>query len=130
MKQGSLLCFVCHAETSQTMALHVAFLISSESSWWVEVHQFGLRLFEATMWKLLIIEPFFQSKSNRIETENCIGTWGCSWCYWKALGKSDLIKFISQFSKLRCWKILISNWILLLEIQTNYRNWVWKEKSV
>jgi hypothetical protein len=28
----------------------------------------------------------------------------------------------------KVWKILICEWILLLEIQTNYKNWVWKEK--
>jgi hypothetical protein len=28
------------------------------------------------------------------------------------------------------WKRLILEWILLLEIQTNCKNWVWKEKSV
>jgi hypothetical protein len=27
------------------------------------VHQFGLRLFGATLWKLLIIEPFFSMKT-------------------------------------------------------------------
>jgi hypothetical protein len=26
------------------------------------------------------------------------------------------------------WKILIFEWILFLEIQTNCKNWVWKEK--
>jgi hypothetical protein len=47
MKQGSLFCFVYHTDSSQTTALHVAFLVSMESSWWVRVHQLGLRLFEA-----------------------------------------------------------------------------------
>jgi hypothetical protein len=47
MKQGSLFCFVCHTDSSQTTALHVAFLVSMESSWWVRVHQLGLRLFGA-----------------------------------------------------------------------------------
>jgi hypothetical protein len=28
-------------------------------------------------------------------------------CSWNALGESDLIDFISQFSELRVWKILI-----------------------
>jgi hypothetical protein len=53
--------------------LHVALLISLESSWWVEVHWFGLRQFGATMWKSLIIELFSQWKLNKIETKNCIG---------------------------------------------------------
>ncbi len=67
--------------------------------WWVGVHWLGLRPFGAIVWKLLLIEPFSQWKLNRIETENCIGILGHSW---KALGKSDFIDFISQFSELRC----------------------------
>ncbi len=47
MKQGSLFCFVCHTDSSQTTLLHVAFLVSMESSCWVRVQQLGLRLFEA-----------------------------------------------------------------------------------
>jgi hypothetical protein len=34
--------------------------------------------FGATVWKLLIIEPFSQWKLNQIESENSIGIWGCS----------------------------------------------------
>jgi hypothetical protein len=30
----------------------------------------------------------------------------------ESLGKSDSIKFISQFSELKCFKILIFEWIL------------------
>jgi len=40
------------------------------------VHQLGLRLFEAKVWKLLIIESFFQSKLNKIQIENYIEVWG------------------------------------------------------
>jgi hypothetical protein len=65
-------------------------------------------------------------KLNKIETKNYIQIWKCFWC-WKTLGKSNLIKLISQFSELRCGKILFLEWILLLEIQTNCKNWVWKE---
>jgi len=82
--------------------LQTILLVSSESSWWVGVHWLGLGLFGATMWKILITEPFSQWKLNKIETENCIGIWGCSWCCWKALGESDLIEFISHFLELRC----------------------------
>jgi hypothetical protein len=32
MKQGSLVCFVCHAQISQTTMLHATLLIFSESS--------------------------------------------------------------------------------------------------
>jgi hypothetical protein len=57
--------------------------------------------FGAIVWKLLIIEPFFQWKFNKIKSENSIGIWGCSGCCWKALGESDLVEFISEFSELR-----------------------------
>ncbi len=69
-----LFCFVYCIKISQTMVLfHAMLLLSLESSQWgVGVHQLGLRLFGATMWKLLIIEPFSQQWSNKIETENCI----------------------------------------------------------
>jgi hypothetical protein len=95
----------CHAKISRAMALHVMLLVSLENSWWIGVCQLGLRLFGATMWKLLIIEWFFQRKLNKIEPKNCIGIWGCSWSCWKALSKSNLVEFISQFSELRCGHI-------------------------
>ncbi len=101
MKQGSLFCFVCHTDSSQTTALHVAFLVSMESSWWVRVHQLGLRL-KLWLWKPLIIELFSQLKLNNIGNENCIEIWGRSWCSRKALGKSDLTESISQVSEPRC----------------------------
>jgi hypothetical protein len=102
MKEGSLFCFVCHAEISQTTVLHATLLVSLESSQWVGVHWLGLRLFGAMVWKLLIIELFSQWKLNKMKTENWIGIWGSSWCRWKVLGQSDLIEFISQFLELRC----------------------------
>ncbi len=82
MKHGSLF---CHPEISLTTVLLVKLLVSSENSWWVWVHQLGLRLFGATVWKVLIIKPFVQWKLNKIEIENRIGIWGCSSCCWKAL---------------------------------------------
>jgi hypothetical protein len=39
-------------------------------------------------------------------------------------------KFYFTISRANVWKILIFEWILLLEIQTNCKNWVWKEESV
>jgi hypothetical protein len=59
-----------------------------------------------------------------------MGILGHSWCCWKALGKSDIIDFISQFSELSCEKTLIFESILLLEIPKNCNNWLWKENSV
>jgi hypothetical protein len=74
----------------------------SESSPWVRVQRLGLRLFRALVWKLLIVEPFFQWKLSKIETQHYIGIWGCSWCCQKAFDKTDLMEFIPQFSELRC----------------------------
>ncbi len=98
-----LFCFVmsCWDLPNQDASCH-------HTSWYlwkalIEYRCTDLRLFGATRWKKLsIIEPFCQQKLNKIKTENCIGIWGHSWCCWKALGKSDLIDFISQFSELRC----------------------------
>jgi hypothetical protein len=120
MKQGSLYCFVLFVtlRSPNPRLIDATLLVSSETSWWVGVHWLGLGLFGATVWKLLIIEQFSQWKLNKIETENCIWIWGHSWwCWWKAHSQSDLIEFISQFSELKVWKILIFKWILLLEIQ-------------
>jgi len=73
-----------------------------ESSWWARYNRIYFTIFKDMVWKLLIIEPFFQWKLNKIETENYIKVWGHSrWC-WKAFGESDLIEFIAQFSELRC----------------------------
>jgi hypothetical protein len=63
MKQGSLFVLFCHVKISETL-VHVALLVSSRSSWWVGVHQLGLRLLGGMVWKQLIIEPFFQWKIN------------------------------------------------------------------
>jgi hypothetical protein len=37
---------------------------------------------------------------NENHIKSKLKTWGHSWCYCKALSKSDLIEFISQFSEL------------------------------
>jgi len=114
MKQSSLSCFVLSCW--DFMVLHTILLVSLESSERVRVHQLGLKLFGVTMWKPMIIEPFSQWKLNKLKTENYIGMWKHSWCCWNALSESDLIKLISQFSKLRyrrywfwsgfcCWKL-------------------------
>jgi len=79
MKQCSMFCFVCHVEISQTMMLHAMLLVSSKSSWWEGVHWFGLRMFGAIVWKLLIIEPFFQWKLNKIKSRIFIWIWRRCW---------------------------------------------------
>jgi len=80
-----------------------------KSSKLIGVHWLGLKLFGIIVWKLLIIETFFQWKLNKIKTENFIGVLGRSWRYWKALNKSNLIKFISEFLELRCGRYWFFN---------------------
>jgi len=118
----------CHAELSWTMAFHATLLVSLESSWWVGVHQLGFRLFGATMWTLLMIEPFYQTKQNR--------NWKVYWYLGVFLVLSESPwKFIFnrvyfKIFRAKVWKILSFEWILLLEIQTTCKNWVRKEESV
>jgi hypothetical protein len=132
-----LFCFVLFV-TPRDLSNHgtscCALLVSSESSQWlVGVHWLGLRLFGATVQKLLIIEPFFQSKSN--QNQNYKLYWNLR-VFFISLESSEGIRFIKVYftiSRAKVWKILIFEWILLLEIQTNYKNWVlnfWTEKSV
>jgi hypothetical protein len=99
--------FVLHSEeiSQTTMFFHAMLLVSSESSPWyskgcIDVVWDCLDLWCGSYW---LLNHFFPWKLNKIETEkNFIGTWGSCWCCWKALDKSDLIEFISQFSELRC----------------------------
>ncbi len=91
----------CHTKIFQTTMLHARLLVASKSFQWFGVHWLGSKLFGATMRKLLIIEPFSQWKLNKIKIENYIEIWGHLWCCWKTFGESNLIEFISQFSKLR-----------------------------
>jgi hypothetical protein len=124
MKQGKLFClvFFCHGEIYQTTMFHPhPFVIFGKL-----LTRRGL--FGPIVWKLLIIEPYSQWKPNKIETKKCIGIWQHSLCHWKAL---SWIKFNRvYFTIFTTEKILIFEWILLLEIQTNYKYWVWKEKSI
>jgi len=82
------------------------------------VHRLGLQLFVAIVWKLLIIEPFLNE--NQI---NCL-------VLLESLQGVRFNKFYFTIFRAKVWKIMIFEWILLLEIQTNCKNWVSKENSV
>jgi len=104
-------CFVlsCHAEISQTRMLHAHILVSLESSHWVQVHWLE------TVWSYCVEEAIdywtiFSTKTKKNSTLKTILEYGVK----------DFLFFIFYFLE----------WILLLEIQTNCKNWVWKEKSV
>jgi hypothetical protein len=104
-----LFCFVLFV-TPRDLSNHgtscCALLVSSESSQWlVGVHWLGLRLFGATVQKLLIIEPFFQSKSNQNQNQNYKLYWNLRVFFISLESserESDLLKFISQFLEPRC----------------------------
>jgi hypothetical protein len=127
MKQGSLFCFVLS---------HWDLPNHSVSCWalgifscWVWVHWLGLRLFGAKMWKLLIIEPSSQwNLKIKPKLKTVLKFGSVSWCCWKAFDESDLIEFISQFSKVKCGRY-IDFWVGFCFKQI-VKNWVWKEKSV
>jgi hypothetical protein len=53
------------------------------------------KMFGATVWNLLIIEPLFIECFLKTKIENYIGTWGHSWYYWKTPTRFNLIKLIS-----------------------------------
>jgi hypothetical protein len=93
------------------------------------VHQLGLRLFEDTVWKLLIIKPWFPWNLNKIKTEHCMDL-GVFLVLLENLWRVKFNKVYFTIFKAKVWKILIFEWILLMEIQTNCKNWFWKEKSV
>jgi hypothetical protein len=103
-----------------------SYLFGSRGCW------LGLRLFEATRcgcyW---FLNHFLNEKLNKIETENCIGIWEhFSWCCWKALWWVKFSRVYFTIFRAKVWKILSFEWILLLEIQLNWKNWVWKGKAV
>jgi hypothetical protein len=121
MKQDSLFCFGrLRSPKPWCFMLHPWYLWKALDEW--GVHRFGLRLFGAMMWKLsmIIIESFSQWKLYKIKSENRIGIRKHSWCCWKAFGKSDLIKCVTIVRAKVC-KILMFEWILLLEVQKNYK---------
>jgi hypothetical protein len=90
-----VVCFVLfYFDLSQLRAIHAELWVSSESS----LHEYGcLNLvwdcLELSCEKLFIVEPFSQWKLNNIKTESWFEIWGRSWCYWKALEKSNFNKF-------------------------------------
>jgi hypothetical protein len=72
-----------------------------ESFQWVGVHQLGWLVWDyLELWcgRYWLLNHFV----NENHKKSKLKTWGCSWCCCKALGKSDLIEFIPQFSELWC----------------------------
>ncbi len=120
-EQANLFCFVLHVEISQITALHATLLVSSKNSWWVGVHQVGLRLFGAMVWKLVIIESFFQWKLNNIKNRNWKLYWnlGALLVFLESLWwvRFNSVYFTIFRAKAKAWKRLIFEWILLLEMR-------------
>ncbi len=93
MKEGSLFCFVIMISPNPWCfrlcygTYHQKVLNNRGATTW-------FRMFRATMWNLLIIEPFFHWIFWKMKIEIYIGIWGRSWYCWKVLTKFDLIKSI------------------------------------
>jgi hypothetical protein len=66
------------------------------------------------MWKLLIIEPFFQWKRRKIETEKIVGIWGR---FVMSLGSPRQVRFNRVYFIIFRAKVWVSEWMLLLKIQ-------------
>ncbi len=130
MKQGSLFCFVLSSWDLLNCSTSCHSLGIFRKLWWVGVHWLGLRLIGAMVWKLLLVEPFSQWKLNRIETKNCIEILGTFLVFSESPREVRFNRFYFTIFRAKMWKILICEWILLLKIQTNYKNCVGKEKSV
>jgi hypothetical protein len=112
---------------SQTIVIHVELFMSLESFPCIWVYQLGLRLFWVTTCKLLIIQPFCQWKWHKIEIKTILEFWGILGVI-QSCQQVRFNKVYSTIFKAKVWKILMFEWILLLEFQKNYKNWVWKEK--
>jgi hypothetical protein len=57
---SKVVCFICHFEIFENIVFHATFLVSLENFPWIGVHKFSLKLFGAIVWKLMIIELFFE----------------------------------------------------------------------
>jgi hypothetical protein len=117
-----LFCFVSwdlpnHPASCRALGIYRKLLMSTGAS----------RLFGATVWKLLIIEPFSQWKLNKNQN------WKQHWNLGAFLDLHQRVRFNRVYFRIfraKVWKLLTFEWILSLEIQTNCNKWVWKEKSV
>ncbi len=67
---------------------------------------------------------FFNEKLIKLKLKTILEFGDC----WKTLVKFSKVNF--TIFRTKVWKILLFEWILLLKIQTNCKNWVWKEKSL
>jgi hypothetical protein len=135
MREYNLLCTTCNYYKLDTH-LNIQPLLKKKNeegatnilhnvSWYVlgifgkllmsRVHQLGLRLFGATVWKLLIIKQVIQWKLNKIKIESYIVIWGHQFLLflesplWVRFSKVYFTIFRSKM-----WKLLIFEWILLL----------------
>jgi hypothetical protein len=97
-----LSCWDLSTHGAPCQALHAVLLIPSKKL----LMSRGVPTWFETVWSYSVEAidywTIFSMKLYKIETENCIGIWRCSWCCWKAFGESDLIEFVSQFLELIC----------------------------
>ncbi len=135
-----LFCFVCHTERSVkprhfmlcTLGIFRKLSMTSRCAltWFETVWSYGAEAID--YWTIFSIKIKSKPKSKLqtvLEFEGVLYIVGKLW---------EGVRFIKVYftiSRAKVWKILIFEWILLLKIQTNYKNWVWTfelwtEKSV
>jgi hypothetical protein len=77
-------------------------------------------------WTIFSNNVFGKSKLKK----KIIGIWRCSWCLLKSSWGVRFNRVYFTIFRAKMREILIFEWILLLEIRTNCKKIVWKEKLV
>ncbi len=101
MKQGSLFCFVtlrsleAHDPSCHTLGIFGKLSMSMGAPTWLETVW-------SYMWKLLIIQSFSEWKLKKNQNWKLHWNLGDFQVLFNALGESNLIESISQFSELSC----------------------------
>jgi hypothetical protein len=82
-----------------------------------------------TWWMLLIIEPFSQSKLNKIKTENYFWNLEVFLVLVESPWRVRFNKVYFTIFRAKVWKILIFEWILLVFLEISILK-IWKIKNV
>ncbi len=92
-------------------------------TWFETFWSYGVKAID--YWTIFSNNVFGKSKLKKI-----IGIWRCSWYLLKSSWGVRFNRVYITISRAKMREILIFEWILLLEIRTNCKKIVWKEKLV
>jgi len=113
----------CHVKIFQAKVFHAMLLISLKSSQWVEVHWFGLRLFGVWCGSYWLLNLFFHENKIKSKLKTVLQV-GATLVLLESPQQVRIYRFYFTIFRAIVWRILIFEWILLIEIQTNCKNWV------